>query len=152
MVFGYIFIAVPLRKEVIIREKLKFPSGTATALMIGVLHGNTDDTGAKYENPLETFRRRSEDILRPLSIPDGYDGQDATNEQSFRAAEGQGKDHRDDWKAKIRLLVIAFGVSAIYVWPVVSEAEGEALMCIDPCVVLHSSIAPSPDSGIFTVK
>lgn len=31
--FGVVF-AVPLRKEVIIREKLKFPSGTATALMI----------------------------------------------------------------------------------------------------------------------
>jgi len=30
--FG-VFFAVPLRKQVIIREKLKFPSGTATALM-----------------------------------------------------------------------------------------------------------------------
>ena len=30
--FG-VFLAVPLRKQVIIREKLKFPSGTATALM-----------------------------------------------------------------------------------------------------------------------
>ena len=38
--FGVIF-AVPLRKEVIVREKLKFPSGTATALMINVLHGAT---------------------------------------------------------------------------------------------------------------
>ncbi|KAF9584662.1 hypothetical protein BGW38_005659 [Lunasporangiospora selenospora] len=35
--FG-VFIAVPLRKQVIIREKLPFPSGTATAQMIGVLH------------------------------------------------------------------------------------------------------------------
>lgn len=30
--FG-VFFAVPLRKQVIIREKLRFPSGTATALM-----------------------------------------------------------------------------------------------------------------------
>jgi uncharacterized oligopeptide transporter (OPT) family protein len=30
--FG-VFFAVPLRRQVIIREKLKFPSGTATALM-----------------------------------------------------------------------------------------------------------------------
>ncbi|KAG0246516.1 hypothetical protein BGX31_001387 [Mortierella sp. GBA43] len=35
--FG-VFIAVPLREQVIIREKLPFPSGTATAQMIGVLH------------------------------------------------------------------------------------------------------------------
>ncbi|KAF9384272.1 hypothetical protein CPC16_008500 [Podila verticillata] len=35
--FG-VFIAVPLRTQVIIREKLPFPSGTATAQMIGVLH------------------------------------------------------------------------------------------------------------------
>ncbi|KAG0207917.1 hypothetical protein BGX28_001001, partial [Mortierella sp. GBA30] len=35
--FG-VFIAVPLRKQVIIKEKLPFPSGTATAQMIGVLH------------------------------------------------------------------------------------------------------------------
>ncbi|KAF9403568.1 hypothetical protein BGZ94_004564, partial [Podila epigama] len=35
--FG-VFIAVPLRKQVIIHEKLPFPSGTATAQMIGVLH------------------------------------------------------------------------------------------------------------------
>ncbi|RAL67229.1 hypothetical protein DID88_008003 [Monilinia fructigena] len=38
MLFGVVF-AVPLRRQVIIKEKLKFPSGTATALMIGVLHG-----------------------------------------------------------------------------------------------------------------
>ena len=44
--FGVVF-AVPLRKEVIIRERLKFPSGTATALMIGVLHGG-EKTGAQY--------------------------------------------------------------------------------------------------------
>jgi OPT family oligopeptide transporter len=35
--FG-VFFAVPLRKEVILREKLAFPSGTATAEMIAVLN------------------------------------------------------------------------------------------------------------------
>ena len=35
--FG-VFFAVPLRKQTILREKLKFPSGTATAEMIRVLH------------------------------------------------------------------------------------------------------------------
>ncbi|KAH6676181.1 OPT oligopeptide transporter [Plectosphaerella plurivora] len=36
--FGVVF-AVPLRKQVIIREKLRFPSGFSTAVLIGVLHG-----------------------------------------------------------------------------------------------------------------
>jgi uncharacterized oligopeptide transporter (OPT) family protein len=36
--FG-VFFAVPLRKQVIIREKLKFPSGTATALMYDLTPG-----------------------------------------------------------------------------------------------------------------
>ncbi|ODQ50021.1 OPT superfamily oligopeptide transporter [Saitoella complicata NRRL Y-17804] len=35
--FG-VFFAVPLRKQVIIKEKLPFPSGKATATMISVLH------------------------------------------------------------------------------------------------------------------
>ena len=35
--FG-VFAAVPLRKQTILREKLKFPSGTATAEIIKVLH------------------------------------------------------------------------------------------------------------------
>lgn len=35
--FGVMF-AIPLRKETIVREQLKFPSGTATAQMIQVLH------------------------------------------------------------------------------------------------------------------
>lgn len=37
--FG-IFFAVPLRKQVIIKEKLPFPSGSATATLIAVLNGS----------------------------------------------------------------------------------------------------------------
>lgn len=46
--FG-VFFAVPLRKQVIIKEQLKFPSGTATAEMITILHKNpTKATTASY--------------------------------------------------------------------------------------------------------
>lgn len=119
--FGVVF-AVPLRKEVIIREKLKFPSGTATALMIGVLHGNTDDKGSVvHASGLETFRRRSQDRLRSSSlegVPPGVrtEATPTTFPEAGESSEqGLGIDHRSDWKAKIRLLVIAFGISAIYV-------------------------------------
>ena len=39
--FG-VFAAVPLRRQTILREKLKFPSGTATAQIIKVLHNVND--------------------------------------------------------------------------------------------------------------
>ena len=32
--------AIPLRKQVIVKEKLPFPSGSATATLISVLHGS----------------------------------------------------------------------------------------------------------------
>ncbi len=118
--FGVVF-AVPLRKEVIIREKLKFPSGTATALVIGVLHGNTDEEGKqKPEGGLEIFRRRSRDMMRESSmdgIPAGNSEQSLrTTSRSYDNIQSTSEeDHRDDWKAKIRLLIIAFGISAVYV-------------------------------------
>ncbi|KAL8709472.1 MAG: hypothetical protein Q9220_005855 [cf. Caloplaca sp. 1 TL-2023] len=131
--FGVVF-AVPLRKEVIIREKLKFPSGTATALVISVLHGGGDDAKiARHECGLETARRRSATILRSRSNTQETPRQssdisgiprDAAG--NFQAApsvvrtdtEAQDSSldmgEKSDWKSKIRLLVVAFGVSAIY--------------------------------------
>jgi len=60
--FG-VFIAVPLRTQVIIKEKLPFPSGTATAQMIGVLHNTPlvvkeDRLGHGVEDEESTLRQR----------------------------------------------------------------------------------------------
>jgi OPT family oligopeptide transporter len=98
--FGVVF-AVPLRREMIIREKLKFPSGTATALLIKVLHGE------KESKPTAThsgqYQSGRDDEVRGLL-------QDERVE-----AGGEDLDDEDgDWKAKIRLLVIAFAGSALY--------------------------------------
>lgn len=117
--FGVVF-AVPLRREVIIREKLKFPSGTATALVIGVLHGNKDGDGpAKDVDCLEIFRRRSQDLLRSPIVSDGNPEIAAvpttvqeTSEPEELSSE---RDHKSDWKAKIKLLLTAFAISAVYV-------------------------------------
>ncbi|RPA79468.1 OPT superfamily oligopeptide transporter [Ascobolus immersus RN42] len=49
--FG-VFFAVPLRKQVIVKEKLKFPSGTATALLISVLHGDREGVNIAAEAPV----------------------------------------------------------------------------------------------------
>lgn len=123
--FGVVF-AVPLRKEVIIREKLKFPSGTATALMIGVVHGNTDEKGnLKPDSGIEIFRQRSLDIRRSTSLDirralsqDGTTANEGTNDTEPSNSNNLGGtaevDHREDWKAKIKLLIYAFAVSAVY--------------------------------------
>ncbi|KAH9863994.1 hypothetical protein J1614_009927 [Plenodomus biglobosus] len=115
--FGVVF-AVPLRREMIIREKLKFPSGTATALLIKVLHGdekspdltvresrNTEDeqTGGEEAQGLlqHSSSQREEHELRP------------SLDHNIRSREEElGED--GDWKSKIRLLVTSFGGSALY--------------------------------------
>ncbi|KAG8528175.1 uncharacterized protein KY384_007092 [Bacidia gigantensis] len=108
--FGVVF-AVPLRKEVIIREQLKFPSGTATALTIGVLHGNSNgEDDDKLDSGLEIFRQRSLDLSRSTTKLDSIPvGQGSRNVQTV----GE-QDHRLDWKAEIRLLLLSFAGSAVY--------------------------------------
>jgi OPT family oligopeptide transporter len=115
--FGVVF-AVPLRKEMIIREKLKFPSGTATALLIRVLHGdeksktmvareNNDDQSEGEEEAegllQSSSTQREAHDLRP-SLDDQVEGQEQDEDI---ASQGE-------WKSQIRLLVISFAGSALY--------------------------------------
>lgn len=90
--FGVVF-AVPLRRQVIIREKLKFPSGTATALMIGVLHGketNAEGPVAQEQELQDSGRGRAGDV------------------------EELSKGLQSSWQSKVRLLIISFAISGIY--------------------------------------
>lgn len=120
--FGVV-IAVPLRKQVIIREKLKFPSGTATALIIGVIHGNTNKIDEVKKNDcLDLFRRRSQDLLRSPSTsgkPSAVPNEGSTPLMSHELVDNDEPileiDHRNDWKSKIQSLLIAFAISAAYV-------------------------------------
>nr|POF07652.1 putative oligopeptide transporter [Quercus suber] len=111
--FGVMF-AVPLRKEVIIREKLRFPSGTATALMIGVLHGG-EKTGVEGQVESTARQRRSH------RAADDEEGPAQVHSPSIEAPRSQPEgidskvDSRRDWKKQIRLLTTFFGISGIYV-------------------------------------
>ncbi|KAF1363065.1 OPT superfamily oligopeptide transporter [Lizonia empirigonia] len=98
--FGVVF-AVPLRREMIIREKLKFPSGTATALLIKVLHGEKE---SKTTSHSEENHNGVHDEARGL----------LQDERVESRGEEQDEDDNGDWKARIRLLVIAFAGSALY--------------------------------------
>ncbi|KAK3626628.1 OPT super [Elasticomyces elasticus] len=122
--FGVMF-AVPLRKEVIVREKLKFPSGTATALMIGVLHGG-EKTGKEGEmeehakrDGAGTRRRRSrrgDDEEAEALMGDASPSGGGRGSQDDDDVVGSGGEHdtKKDWKKQIRVLTYAFAVSGIY--------------------------------------
>ncbi|OJD27748.1 hypothetical protein ACJ73_00847 [Blastomyces percursus] len=116
--FGVVF-AVPLRKEVIVREKLKFPSGTATALMIRVLHGGgqAEQKGKAVGISSEQRRRRmsrsnSVHERERVALP-ARDEREDTSHSISRLALAE-RDRRKDWQANIKLLIYAFGVSATY--------------------------------------
>jgi len=107
--FGVVF-AVPLRRQVIIREQLKFPSGTATALMIGVLHGEKGDA--------KTLEQLKDDEEEQDERPDAVtpSGELQMREASRILSRSMSiVNDEDDWKAKVRLLLIAFGFSGFYV-------------------------------------
>ena len=50
LAFFGVFFAVPLRKQVVVREKLPFPSGKATATIISILHNSNSigETNAEH--------------------------------------------------------------------------------------------------------
>ncbi|KAI0112186.1 OPT oligopeptide transporter protein-domain-containing protein [Nemania sp. FL0031] len=102
--FGVVF-AVPLRRQVIIREQLKFPSGFSTAVLIGVLHGKgtTQNSGALDSSKAATFGSLALEN-QPL-----FESEDARDEEG-RIVPAK----KQTWAANIRLLLITFGISGIY--------------------------------------
>lgn len=113
--FGVVF-AVPLRKEVIIRENLKFPSGTASALMLKVLHGNgqwSEKAGLRHGHRSREDVRREDGEDEPLSTPTGRaeSGSLLLREDDVEKQSDKAK----DWKSKMWLLIGAFVISGIYV-------------------------------------
>lgn len=109
--FGAVF-AIPLRKQVIIREKLRFPTGTATALMIRVLHGNSvadEESKRTYHRTEELGEAAESDRLLAVNTTNEPIGVMARQTALPRSRLSK------DWKAKIRLLLGAFIISAFYV-------------------------------------
>lgn len=102
--FGVVF-AVPLRRQVIIKEQLKFPSGFSTAVLIGVLHGKgtTQSNGALDPSKAATFGSLALENQSLLEVQDVNDDED-------RTASAQ----KQNWAANIRLLLITFGISGVY--------------------------------------
>lgn len=103
--FG-VFFAIPLRKQVIVTEKLPFPSGSATATLISVLHGtelyNEDKVAAQMESSVMSL----EDSV--VSLPHGgvicpLDSNDLKRISKEKT-----------YKSNARSLAITFVISATY--------------------------------------
>lgn len=112
--FGVVF-AVPLRKEVIIREKLKFPSGTATALMIGVLHGQNEKETPSEVNNQDAVGTGDEGETNTLLSQRDNSGVRLGEEDDNGSMSVSEDDERGNWKSQIRLMTISFAASALYV-------------------------------------
>ena len=127
--FGVVF-AVPLRRQVLIRERLKFPSGFSTAVLISVLHGRTREAtaAAADEGGFASLVPDDDDeIVAPAAAEDPQSARDPGS-----------------WKRNLRLLLMCFLVSglftfATYFFPVLrnipifgSVAAGTWLWTLNP--------------------
>lgn len=94
--FG-VFFAVLLRRQVIVREQLKFPSGSATATMISVLHeGNKVKAGYRVlqqdaENSEEVEEEHSEEAELPEEASEMH-----LEPETAGSSEGSKSGSRDD--------------------------------------------------------
>ncbi|KAF6831681.1 oligonucleotide transporter (OPT oligopeptide transporter) [Colletotrichum plurivorum] len=114
--FGVVF-AVPLRRQVIIRERLRFPSGFSTAVLIGVLHGQTrkSDAGSSSDAVSGGFASLVPDEdSRHDFAPDIGRGISGVIDPENVGFSGSEDDPQHDWASNMRLLLICFGASGFY--------------------------------------
>lgn len=106
--FG-VFFSVLLRKQVIIKEKLRFPSGSATATLIAVLHGSKVQVVVN-EQDLDEEVAREEEQVHELAAqqPEGSGGNSSDN------GRGNESDRERTYKDNISYLISSFQVSAGY--------------------------------------
>ncbi|KAK4222490.1 putative oligopeptide transporter [Podospora fimiseda] len=129
--FGVVF-AVPLRKQVLCRERLKFPSGFSTAVLIGVLHG--EGRGMKKEEGDERDQHGWAGLV----------GDEKEEEEEVEVGVEEETRKSEEWRKNVRLLFICFLVSglstfATYFFPILrnipvfgSVAAGTWLWTLNP--------------------
>ncbi|UNI19730.1 OPT super, variant 2 [Purpureocillium takamizusanense] len=111
--FGVVF-AVPLRHQVIIRERLRFPSGFSTAVLISVLHGqgarssSKEDLDAAAQGGFASLVPRQE--TSPSQSP--ITSEPAPLDRSV-SPDGD-PDVSQDWVSNMRLLLLCFLVSGLF--------------------------------------
>ncbi|KAH7320315.1 OPT oligopeptide transporter protein-domain-containing protein [Stachybotrys elegans] len=103
--FGVVF-AVPLRRQVIIRERLKFPSGFSTAVLISILHGQND----KSSKEMESAAKGGFASLVPKDPPPTAEDESTPSPAAPDATEEQ----KSEWASNMKLLLNCFLASGVY--------------------------------------
>lgn len=137
-----VFFAIPLRKQAIIKEQLKFPSGTATALMITILHDLPREAAAidEEQQQQQQLRRRINRLQSQESDVGDYweahelsviseETEEEDDEDEFpitptpdlRTESNVLDDldeekvlHHDKWALKLKALLVSFSLSSTY--------------------------------------
>ncbi|KAI9709136.1 MAG: hypothetical protein M1820_003583 [Bogoriella megaspora] len=112
--FGSVF-ALTLRKRMVIREKLKFPTGTATALLIRVLHGKLETRPSRETNDTAQNEEEAHRLLahtRQSRI--SSDLQEDSGEEGMQGISQHSADVDNNSQRNIRLLFRACFISALY--------------------------------------
>ncbi|KAH6888758.1 OPT oligopeptide transporter protein-domain-containing protein [Thelonectria olida] len=111
--FGVVF-AVPLRRQVIIRERLKFPSGFSTAVLISVLHGQRstkEDLDAAAKGGFASLAPQdasSQAAIAPQTAAT------TDEEHQHRIEDLDDTPDKTDWAGNMRLLLKCFVGSGLF--------------------------------------
>ncbi|KAJ2452470.1 OPT super [Coemansia sp. RSA 2336] len=122
LTFFGVFFAVPLRRQMVIKEKLRFPSGTATAQMISVLHKRPDPTldeeptaqssGIQINEGGARLRRQESASAESIDADDSASSAEPEN-SSVAIAKADSVDDVQ-WAVKLVLLCVSFLMSGGY--------------------------------------
>ena len=100
LAFFGVFFAVPLRTQVVIKEKLPFPSGQSTAVLISVLNGNTPIIQEISQHELNQMKLKI-DNNTPTEAPLQKENSKTDNSDYL-------------YKQNITILLVTFLISALY--------------------------------------
>lgn len=106
--------ALSRRRQVIIKEQLKFPSGFSTAVLIGVLHGHAspknvgpdDSYGSNMHNFASLASKDRESLLGGIS--GGVLAADSDEEPPAEISSAE------QWKEDVRVLLACFTTSGVF--------------------------------------
>ncbi|KAJ2050086.1 OPT super [Coemansia sp. RSA 2337] len=123
LTFFGVFFAIPLRRQTIIKEKLRFPSGTATAQMISVLHKRPDPTLVDEQLQAETtatalngVTRDHGTFVRRRGIATAADNASDNSQEDTDDEVQTDNISVDDvkWVTKLLILFVSFTMSGVY--------------------------------------
>jgi uncharacterized oligopeptide transporter (OPT) family protein len=101
--FGLLF-AVMLRERIILKERLRFPTGTATALMVNVLHSEKSQTRQLSHTGSHSSRESGRRVSLPVA--------EETRNQRSRIDDSEASKPQ----AGLKSIFVAMFLSGFYVW------------------------------------